>query len=242
MQKPKIDYKYWLEKWHNNIGNSNVRNVSYSSFRGTLHECEEKILEIVNSPNLTDQMILDAIDLINHWGGSESRHFYIDKIKKGLNKEVIIRNPRKEISLSENLNIYREGIEQAKRNIADSANTFLKIYGIGPSYMGKHAYFWSGLNLVIIDAKIAGCLGYQTSQMLLAKNSYEAVVEFLNSIKVEEKLNHTTEVEKAMFAFHRNYFKNDNSGFKSNIEDKRDLKFAIELAIKLKIQIPDEFL
>ncbi len=238
MEKPKINYLYWLNKWHENIGNSTIRNVSYSSFRGTLHECEEKILEIVKSPNLTDEKILQAIDLINHWGGSESRYFYIDKKSKGLNNEIILKNPKNLITRPENLMIYKKGIEQAKKNQIKSAGTFLKIFGIGPSYMGKHAYFWSGLELVIIDAKIAGCLGYKSSQSLLNRNTYESVVEFLNSIKEEEKLNHVTDVEKAMFAFHKNFFTNNNLGFKSNFKDKTDLNFAIELTNKLDISVP----
>lgn len=238
MEKPKINYQFWLDKWHEEIGNSKVRNVSYSSFRGTLHECEEKILEIVKSPDLTELMILQAIDLINQWGGSESRHFYIDKKRKCFNNEIVLKNPRKLIAHPENLLIYKRGIEQAKKHQIESVNTFLKVFGIGPSYMGKHAYFWSELNLVIIDAKIAGCLGYKSSQNLLNKNSYESVIEFLNSIKEEEKLNHITDVEKAMFAFHRNFFKNNNLGFKSSFKYNSDLKFAIELANILSISTP----
>jgi len=87
--------------------------------------------------------------------------------------------------------------------------------------------------------KVKGCLGYKSSQSLLNRNTYESVVEFLNSIKEEEKLNHVTDVEKAMFAFHKNFFTNNNLGFKSNFKDKTDLNFAIELANKLDISVPE---
>lgn len=232
----KIDYNYWLDKWTEKTGNTQVRKVKYSTFRGTLNECENRILEIVNKPNLNDDDILTVIDLINHWGGSESRHFYIDKRKKIEDGKILINNPRNLITIPENLNIYKLGINKAKRNDLDSLNHFLKIYGIGPSYIGKHAYFWSNRNLPIIDAKIAGVLGFKSSTTLLNTYSYQDIISIMENLRQENKLSHISDIEKAWFAFHKNYFNNSNTNFKKNIEDKTDLVSAIELAKRLEIE------
>jgi hypothetical protein len=238
METPNLDYNYWLEKWYANVGNSNLSNVSYSIFRGTLNDCENEILRIVNDLNRSDADIIRAIDLINQWGGSESRYFYIAKTKTLENGQKLIRIPRELIEYPENLAIYKRGISLASENNPSSVNYFLKIFGIGASYIGKHAYFWSNYNLPIIDAKIAGVLGYNSSEVLLRNYTYNMIINHMQNIQIQNKLDELFKVEKGMFAFHRNYFDNGNTKFKSNITDFTNLRYAIYLAELFNIAVP----
>jgi len=237
METPDLNYNHWLQKWYDNNGNKNVFRVSYSDFRGTLTECENAILEIVNQENITDIEILRVIDLINQWGGGMSRGFYLPKVKTLKDGQKLIRIPREVIKLPENINRYREGITLARDNNSDSINYFRQ-FGIASSYIGKHAYFWSNYNLPIIDAKIAGVLGYRTSQSLLSNNTYESIIEHMRNIQTNHELNRLYNVEKGFFAFHKNYFNNTNTAFKNNIIDFIDCQYAIYIAGILEIVIP----
>ncbi|RAR73805.1 hypothetical protein [Flavobacterium aciduliphilum] len=242
MEIPNINFNYWSNRWHENIGNSRALNVNYTDFTGTLNELVAEILRIVNLEILTDEDILNAIDLINQWGGSESRWFYIAKTRTLRNGNIEIRIPRELIELPENLAIYRDGINLASQNNSNSVNYFLQIFGIGPSYIGKHAYFWSNCNLPIVDAKIAGCFGYRDAKILLYNHNYDIVLNHMNFIKNNNNLIDVVTVEKALFAFHKNYFENSNKKFVSNIEDFTDCKYAIHIAKLLGIQIPENVL
>jgi hypothetical protein len=241
MEKPNIDFNYWYNKWHENTGNSIALNVSYSDFRGTLNELESEILGIVNLSTLTDNDILRAIDLINQWGGKMSRGFYLAKTKRHEDGTILVRIPRQEIEKRENIDRYKIGINLAKENNLESVNYFRQ-FGIGPSYIGKHAYFWSCCNLPIVDAKIAGILGYKSASVLLYNHEYNEVVNHMNVIKTNNNLINVVIVEKAMFAFHKNYFDNSNTQFKNNINDFTDCNYAIYIAKLLDILIPDYIL
>jgi len=238
METPSINFNYWLNKWNETTGNQSVLNVSYSSFRGTLNELENEILRIVNLENLTNQDILKVIDLINQWGGKMSRGFYLPKSKTKSNGSILIRIPRQIIEEQENIDRYKEGINLARKNDLNSVNYFRQ-FGIGPSYIGKHAYFWSNCNLPIIDAKIAGCFGYNSAQILLNNHNYADVVNHMDAIKEKENLDNVVKVEKALFAFHKNYFENNNTKFKTKIYDFTDCKYSINVARLLGIIIPD---
>lgn len=241
METPNIDFNYWLSKWYETTGNANVLNVAYSDFRGTLNELESEILRVINYYNLTDQDILRVIDLVNQWGGKMSRGFYIPRPQIQNNGQILIVIPRQLIEEEENMDRYKVGINLARQNNLDSVNYFRQ-FGIGPSYIGKHAYFWSNCNLPIVDAKIAGCFGYNSSQILLNTYTYANVVQHMNVIKEKNHLDNVVKVEKSLFSFHKNYFDNGNTKFKDNIQDFTDCTYAIHIANLLEIQIPEHVL
>lgn len=235
MQTPDLDYNYWINGWNNAIGNAtaytNINIMPWSNFEGTLIQCEEKILNITNKKDLSDSDIFRAIDLINQWGGKTSRMFYaIRKNQTISSRELIMENP--------NLNYYKEGIKLSRANNYNAVDSFKNVNGIGASFMGKHAAFWSAFNMVIIDNKIAGTLGFKNPNRLLANNSYEDFMNLINNIKTENNLNNPVHVERGIFSFHNNYFDNENTKFKSGITDFTDLKYAIYIAERLDIAIP----
>ncbi len=241
METPTINFNYWLNRWHETTGNANVLNVQYVNFNGTLSELESEILRMININNITNQDILRVIDLINLWGGKMSRGFYIPRRQLQVNGEINIVIPRQLIEQPENMDRYKIGISLAKENNLNSVNYFRQ-FGIGPSYIGKHAYFWSNCNLPIVDAKIAGCFGYKSSQILLNNFTYTDVVQHMNIIKESNNLDNVVIVEKACFSLHNNYFDNGNTRFKENIQDFTDCKYAIQIAELLGIQIPNYIL
>ena len=235
METPDLDYNYWLNGWNNAIGNaiaySNINIIHWSNFQGTLLQCEAEILNITNIENLSDADIFRAIDLINQWGGKTSRMFYAIRQNQTISyRELVMQNP--------NLNYYKEGIMLSRANNFDAVNSFLRVDGIGPSFMGKHAAFWSSFNMVIIDNKISGTLGFKNPNRLLSNHNYEEFMNLINNIKTENNLNNPVHVERGIFSFHNNYFDNENTRFKSNINDFTDLEYAIYIAERLDISVP----
>ena len=234
MITPDINYTFWAKKWNDiNVQFAYTdKNIAlYSNFKGNYEEIESEIIKITELPfeKLTDDLILKCIDLINQWGGKESRYFYIKR--KNLNflsfRDIV------------NLDYYKHAIQLSKENNVMAFDCFGMIKGIGTSFKGKHAMFWSNYELPVIDSKIVGCLGYKSTGEFEHYHSYVDYCVILKTI--QSKLNLTLkihEIEKAIFAFHRNYFKNDNSGFTNKIECKIDLDFAIIIANKLGINIP----
>ena len=235
MQIPNLDYNYWLNGWNNAIGNakaySNINIIPWSNFQGTLLQCEAEILNITNKQDLSDEDIFRAIDLINQWGGKTSRMFYAIKNNQNVSSRQLIME-------EQNLSYYKEGINLARANNYDAVDYFKKVNGIGASFMGKHAAFWSGFNMVIIDNKIAGTLGYKNPNSLLSIYNYTEFMNHINSIKINNDLQNPVYVERGIFSFHSNYFDNENTRFKSDITDFTDLNYAIDIADRLNIEVP----
>lgn len=237
METPKLNFNHWLKEWNKAIGNavaySNKNIAPWSSFQGTLNECETEILKITTKQNPSDSEIFKVIDLINQWGGKTSRMFYtIRRNQTASSREQIMNEP--------NLSYYKEGVRLSKDNNFNAVNSFIKVNGIGASFMGKHATFWSNFNMVIIDNKIAGVLGFNNPNLLLAQNNYNEFMSHINNIKISNKLETPVNVERSLFSFHNNYFDNNNTRFKNNIIDFTDLNYAIYIAEKLNIPVPLE--
>ena len=237
MENPSLNYKHWLDVWNNSIGNvkayNNVNIIPWSKFKGTLNQCEVEILNIVNKESLNDFEIFRAIDLINQWGGKTSRMFYTKRKNQTMtSRELIMVNP--------NLDLYKKGIFLSKKHDYNAVDSFKMVNGIGASFMGKHASFWSSFNMVIIDNKIAGTLGFINPNKLLKNNTYEEFMNFINHIKNQNNIDSPVHVERSLFSFHNNYFDNENTKFKSKISDFTDLEYAIHIAEILNINVPPE--
>ena len=138
-----------------------------------------------------------------------------------------------------NLDFYKHAIQLSKENNVMAFECFGMVKGIGTSFQGKHAMFWSNYELPVIDSKIVGCFGYKSTAEFEQNHSYGEYCKILKKIITELNLPlKVHEIEKAIFAFHRNYFKNDNTGFANKIECKTDLEFALTVANELGIKIP----
>jgi hypothetical protein len=226
---PKIDFEFWNSQWNANFEKTNVysnhRIDFYNDFHGTMKECETQIMSIVDNAQIIESQIPLLIDLINKWGGKSSRMFYIPNRKTGL-------IPRESFDLKQ----YIKALELSKQKSSLAFSEFQKIEGIGPSFAGKHAMFCSKGMLIILDNKIAGTLGFKSPKELLSNFSYEDVlIEFENIRQSTNKFLNNTEIERALFAFHSNFFDNANSKLNSNPKITVDFKIALELARILKI-------
>jgi hypothetical protein len=237
---PAIDYQFWLEHWNSVIGSKFVylskSSRNYCSYTGSTADCgkriETKINEIINL-DLTNckSGILEVIDLIYAWGGRSGRMFYFER-----NGTV----PREHIESIEMFSLYVQGIRQAQTSDPDAFSTFQKIFGIGSSFASKHAYFWSKKSknrLIIIDSKISGALGYATIGSFLNHHPYNHIIEQF-TLKAGSEFNKPdgSLVEKALFAFHNNYFLNDNLGMRKGALQIRDIMEAKRLKDKLSIR------
>ena len=236
-----INYNYWVNQyaWNDGVNVYTNRNiVEFSNYNGSPRDCEIEINRIIgtinpDNINLKNNEILKVIDLINQWGGQTSRQFYSRHAKNNF------QSPRDRIIASPNLNIYKQGIMESMDINETAFLTFKKIYGIKDSFSGKHAMFWSDFNLIIIDNKIAGALGYKTPTWLLNNRPYQDILNDFRKIQNENNFLKPTMVERSLFAFHSNYFKNDNSGFKSNITDFTDRQYALEIGRILDLENPN---
>lgn len=231
MKIPNIDFKFWLENYPWNDGtvyaDKNIR--KFSDFTGSAKVCELEILRITSLEEPSPIEILSCIDLINQWGGRTSRLFYT---RNQRNNHV---SYRESIELNENLSIYKKGIALSKYKNHLAFKQFQKLNGIGPSFAGKHAMFWSQSELIVLDNKISGALGFSSPQHLLRSFPYDSILNQFNQIKTQNKFSNPAEVERALFAFHSNYFLNNNSGWKANIRIKTDEDVAKSIALRLGI-------
>ncbi|MGI2133967.1 hypothetical protein ACRN93_21955 [Shewanella baltica] len=230
---PEIDYKFWLSNWKESIGQlqvfSNVNIAKYISFDGDINACTNEIFDIVSSGKTDKESILRVIDLIYSWGGKSGRFFYAST--KGLPV------PRDEIANNNTVfSMYLQGVVLAQSGNPATINHFCKINGIGPSYASKHAHFWSlksASPLIIVDSKIAGSLAYSKIEQLRARYSDKDIIaKFNEKARIEFDENDPSKIEKALFAFHNHYFKNDNSGWKNNTPGQ-DYAAAQKLAATL---------
>ena len=230
MKFPKIDYKFWLSNWGESVGQkkayTNKNMIEYIVFDGDINSCTNEIFDLVKSSRTNKASVLRVVDLIYSWGGRSGRLFYASTKGKF--------SPRKELETNEDtFSKYLKGVALAQAGKSDSIDQFCKVNGIGPSYASKHAYFWS-INsenpLIIVDSKIAGALGYKTIDELEKRHNYKNIVESFKNKAVDEfEEANPSKIERALFAFHKYYFLNNNNDWKNNIEG-HDYDEALKLA------------
>ena len=239
MELPNIDYHFWLQTWENTVGAkrtySNARTSGYHIIDQNLLECESEIersiQEYLNDTDSSNQSarIERIVDLIYAWGGPSGRMFYV-----GRNSN---RSPRE--SLKQSIDSYKRGINLALQSDPSAVDAFKCLRGIGDSYASKHAFFWSsqGPNrLIIIDSKISGAFGCVTVNELFRQTTFIKLLSIFTLKSAEVfGMQDGSKIERALFAFHNNYFLNSNKGIRSNPKHQEDLMEANLLVEKLNI-------
>jgi hypothetical protein len=166
--------------------------ASYHSYKALHDEIQKRTLEIPVSKS----ELIKTILMIHHWGGSTGRYFMINR-RGGSFIEQFKANPIQ-------IKIYKEACKQASLSNPDAFNLFCKIKGIGPSFAGKHAYFWSpGKNpLIIIDKYIAHYFDAKNvKELLQKKKSYTKIIEQFNNLKKEYKVKSILVIERGIFQY-----------------------------------------
>jgi hypothetical protein len=241
MKFPNIDYSFWLQKWNESIGNkrtySNIYSRRFLDIDMNLLDCELRINDqikgfVEETGSLNNVSIIEnVVDLIYAWGGRSGRMFYFNKSGLGLPRLLILEE--------EHLKFYNMGISLAVKADPSALDAFKKVPGIGPSFGSKHAFFWSlqaPNRLIIIDSKICGALGYSNIAELLLQFSYSRIIDdFTNKSKEVFGVNDGSKVERALFAFHNNYFLNSNNGFRRDPLFRVDENEFERLKVILKI-------
>ena len=161
----------------------------------------------------TDEALLIIFDLIQAWGGTTGRGPYRKtrgggKAHRPNNSDFadIYRKGIEAILVMKNLGVSKEGIQMANSLICD-------LPYVGQSFSTKHLQFWSiGLNispkLVIYDRRMELLL-CAASRAKGVKYDYLEFLAALERLALELKVT-AENLERALFAFSKNYFPNDS--------------------------------
>lgn len=159
MHFKKIEYKKFNAKWEfeQNSILKNPIDDKYSSY-GSLHDEIKK--RTISIPKQNEELF-EIIYLIQKWGGSTGRYFFINR-----NGYSYFDQLKKSTGLIE---IYSTAAKLAIKGDPNSFNEFCRIPGIKESFAGKHAYFWSTHKkpLIIVDKLIAEYFGFKKPSALL---------------------------------------------------------------------------
>ena len=170
--------------------------VSY----GELHNEIKKRTKLI--PEKKEELFA-IIFLIQKWGGSTGRYFFINK--NGANHFDTFKKS------SNLINIYLNAAKQAMNGDPNSFDEFCKIPGIKESFAGKHSYFWSTNKkpLIIIDKLIAEYFGFKTPAALLKEvGGYSNLYDLFNKEYKAQNLDSILVLERGIFQQTRELRKN----------------------------------
>lgn len=181
------------------------------------------IFDHINSFNINypdDEILLTIFDLIQVWGGITGRRPYIKDVK------------RRDIDYWKKF--YFEGVNHSlKDDPRNALKNFCSIPGVGASFAPKHLRFWSN-KYPILDTRISLILCGNTNLLKINKNNvskYDDFISLINILAEQFNTKSILDVEKALFAFSKNFFLNDKLTLNKNIEDKTDTEIAKKLSI-----------
>lgn len=233
---PPIDYGYWLTQHGDNVvGNvglglttrlSNLQIINSSISQevidlNSMLEAVDYIERKVAVKTKNNQDYLDIFDAINNWGGKT--------IQRGIiYSGLTLRN---NLEYKDWFTNYINAAELLREEgqLLMGIELMFKTIGLGVSFGSKHIAFWTFDNpaTAIYDSKI--------SQILLrSKNpKTQDMIPFINAINNLSN-NHVEfcgeltpkDIEKALFAFHKNYW--SNGGVWLGLTSGSDFDCAVE--------------
>lgn len=236
---PEINFCFWSKKnpYFSDapLSKSIKSGLNYAKKGGLIDDVIEKI-EFMSSNDLVsiirssiercnsnsdakDENFLRVFDLIQGWGGQMGRSPYV----RPKNHPVRLANS-KGIARA-----YRDGIsELISGNIDYALAEWIKINFLGVSFASKHLYFWGRFsayqNLPILDTRMKTIL-YLNKNVKLRYSEY---FSHLNQISRDRNID-TVNLERAVFAFSSNWFKNDSLDLVVNPDCNNDEKEARRL-------------
>ena len=223
----KFDFHHWVGKnsyfSDDALSTSMRRGLKIIQNKGFLTDFEPSTAaDFVNSieslisdfdENNPDYKILARIfDLIQAWGGQMGRIPYVNKSRFKYNDWRLD---------------YIDGVKQARIDKPVQAlSSWFKIRGIGMSFASKHLRFWTN-KYPVLDTQIS-LLVSGSKKILDAPEFYDQFIELIAPLSTKFCVTNL-EVEKALFAFSQNFFKNGKFEFKPDIYDERDYHIAESL-------------
>ena len=249
---PQIDYEFWKEKnsyySSKKLGNQTIRGIKTVQKTGLLNSVIdddgniliksnaaliEIIIEKIKNFDLaksSNNELLEIFDLIQAWGGPGRAPYVRPK-----GDEWRFRN------IEEYANTYREAIKaiiNLKSKPLDDASIkkveelIRRLDGVGISFATKHLFFWStGLNfekkLSIYDSRME--LLIRGANKLSSAPNY---TEFKKALEHQGRQSNIGSeiIERALFAFSKNYFPNKNLEIVKDYSLSKDIEVAESLS------------
>ncbi len=188
----KINYQKYNDSWERDqqISVKKPIDEKYLSY-GELHNEIKKRTKTI--PEKKEELFA-VIFLIQKWGGSTGRYFFIKK-----NGDSHFDTLKKSSNL---INTYLNAAKLAMKGDPNSFEEFCKIPGIKESFAGKHAYFWSTNKkpLIIIDKLLAEYFGFKTPTALLKEvGGYSNLYDLFNKEYKAQNLSSILVLERGIF-------------------------------------------
>tara|TARA_X000000950_G_scaffold120844_1_gene151497 strand:- start:11399 stop:12214 length:816 start_codon:yes stop_codon:yes gene_type:complete len=230
-----IDFQFWLnsnEYYSSDILSTNVNTgINHAKKAGLIEKLVKNISSNGELVNLIDQRInlqesasaysdeelLIIFDLIQAWGGPTGRNPYVFQNKPRITKSKLFAS------------VYRASVEMLYqlKDIEDYANDVAPIKKkleelpqVSESFSTKHLSFWSRFlkncpELVIYDTRMREIIKAANKNNEVANITYKdfrlALLNEAQNLNLE-----INDIERAIFAFSSNYFKNDNFVLRTN--------------------------
>ena len=192
----KIDFELYNNNWEaeQNVLLKNPIEGLYKSY-GTLHN---EIKKRTKTIPINNEDLFEIILLIQKWGGSTGRYFFIKRNGVSYFEEL-----KKSKDL---IQIYLNATKLAMKGEPQSFSEFCKIPGIKESFAGKHAYFWStnAKPLIIVDKLLSEYFGHQTPKALIDEcNGYAKLIEIFYEKCTDFNLKSILVLERGIFQYTR---------------------------------------
>ena len=249
-----IDFKFWLKSndyYSDKKMTANVKTgFNHVSKAGLIRKYKENLktnqdlinlikqkIKQKNNPDFySDIDLLTIFDLIQAWGGPMGRGPYVQPKA----------NPSRKNQEKLYAQTYRRAVEMLyeidkdnyvyEKNILPIKDKIEELKRVGESFSTKHLSFWSRSldncpNLVIYDTRMREIIRAANKNIKDDKIPYKNFIDALLKGKEVLKLE-IHEIERAIFAFSSNYFKNKECTSK-NLNKKfktlKDKEIAMEL-------------
>ena len=230
-----IDFRFWLKSndyYSPEILSTNVSTgIKHAKKAGLINELVEEIqsnaelinlikqrINLKNSPSdYNDEELLIIFDLIQAWGGPTGRNPYVFQNAPRINKsDLFATTYRQTIEMLfklKDINDYDKDVAPIKRKLEELPQ-------VSESFSTKHLSFWSRFlehcpQLVIYDTRMRDIIkaaNKHTENSKIKYNDFRSAL-LQEAEQLELSIN---DIERAIFAFSSNYFKNDTFVLKAN--------------------------
>ena len=224
-----IDYQFWLksnEYYSSDKLSTNVNTgIKHAKKAGLIQKLVNNIssnAELVNlieqrinlqesASAYSDEELLIIFDLIQAWGGPTGRNPYVFQDRPRItNPQFFATTYRATVEMLYQLN----DIEDYAKDVAPIKKKLEELPQVSESFSTKHLSFWSRFlkncpELVIYDTRMRDIIKAANKHVKGANITYKdfrlALLQEAQTLGLE-----INDIERAIFAFSSNYFKNDN--------------------------------
>ena len=230
-----IDFQFWLnsnEYYSSDILSTNVNTgINHAKKAGLIEKLVKNISSNGELVNLIDQRInlqesasaysdeelLIIFDLIQAWGGPTGRNPYVFQNKPRITRpQLFVSTYRASVELLYQL----KDIEDYADDVAPIKKKLEELPQVSESFSTKHLSFWSRFlkncpELVIYDTRMRDIIKAANRHVEVSNITYKdfrlALLNEAQNLDLE-----INDIERAIFAFSSNYFKNDNFVLRTN--------------------------